>query len=469
MKDNRTNAAKGKNDIVIWQQNINKSRTCQHDLISSGKLIEKGIDIVAFQEPSVNAFNKTIASKDWKAIYPSTHESSPQMTRTLILVRDGILTDSWEQLEIQSGDITAICIKGAWGRITIFNIYNDCKHDNTIEMLTKYHRMHATELLGTAETQDEHHLLWVGDFNRHHLYWDAPENNGLFTRGAMEEAETLLQALAEIGLEMALAAGTPTHEHYVTKRWSRLDQVFATEHTLETIEQCEALPDEQGINTDHFPIVTTLNLTLALAPRKEVRNYRDVDWKTYHDKLKDEVSKWGIPNIIKTQGELDKICAELTCAIQKTTEEVVPRAKIGPHAKRWWSKELTEMRQDMLKMWRKACKLRGDARNPLWERFKDLRRAFNRELDKAKREHWWDWLEKSTDPDLWTAHKYITAAPGDGGKTRIPDLMQSKGGTQNVANTNIGKGRMLAKSFFPCKPDEEETPQTECRARPILL
>ena len=288
MKDNHTNAAKGKNDIVIWQQNINKSRTCQHDLISSGKLIEKGIDIVAFQEPSVNAFNKTIASKDWKAIYPSTHESSPQMTRTLILVRDGILTDSWEQLEIQSGDVTAIRIKGAWGRITIFNIYNDCKHDNTIEMLTKYHRIHATELLGTAETQDEHHLLWVGDFNRHHPYWDVPENNGLFTRGAMEQAETLLQALAEIGLEMALAAGTPTHEHYVTKRWSRLDQVFATEHTLETIEQCEALLDEQGINTDHFPIVTTLNLTLALAPRKEVRNYWDVDWKTYCDKLKDK-------------------------------------------------------------------------------------------------------------------------------------------------------------------------------------
>ena len=125
------------------------------------------------------------------------------------------------------------------------------------------------------------------------------------------------------------------------------------------------------------------------------------------------------------------------------------------------------MRQDMLKTRRKACKLRGDARNPLWERFKDLRRAFNRELDKAKWEHWRDWLEKSTDPDLWTAHKYITAAPGDGGKTRIPDLVQSKGGTQNVANTNIGKGRMLAKSFFPCKPDEEETPQTECRARPI--
>ena len=150
MTDNQPNAKKGKSNIIIWQQNINKSRVCQHDLISSSKLIEKGVDIVVLQEPSINAFNKSIASKDWKAIYPSTHESSPQETRTIILVRDNLLTDSWEQLEVQSGDITAIRIKGKWGKISIFNIYNDCKHDNTIGALTKYHRVHMAELMGTA-------------------------------------------------------------------------------------------------------------------------------------------------------------------------------------------------------------------------------------------------------------------------------------------------------------------------------
>ena len=146
MKDNQTNTSKGKGNIIVWQQNINKSKTCQHNLISSSKLIEKGVDIVALQEPSINAFNKSIISKDWKAIYPSTHENFPQKTRTLILVRDVLLTDSWGQLEIQFGDVTAICIKGKWGKISIFNIYNDCKHDSTIEALTKYHRVHVMEL-----------------------------------------------------------------------------------------------------------------------------------------------------------------------------------------------------------------------------------------------------------------------------------------------------------------------------------
>ena len=151
----------------------------------------------------------------------------------------------------------------------------------------------------------------------------------------------------------------------VTKRWSRLDQVFTSEHTLEVIEQCEALPEEQGLNTDHFPIVTNLNLALTIAPRKEVRNYHEVEWKIFRDKLQSRLAKQGILNFIKMQSELDRNCAELTRALQETIEEVVPKARIGPHAKRWWTKELTEIRQDMLRTRRKACKMWGNIDNTL--------------------------------------------------------------------------------------------------------
>ena len=56
-----------KRSLSIWQQNVNKSPTCQHDLISSGKLIEEQISLIALQEPSINQFGKTIASRDWVA------------------------------------------------------------------------------------------------------------------------------------------------------------------------------------------------------------------------------------------------------------------------------------------------------------------------------------------------------------------------------------------------------------------
>ena len=441
-----------KNNLKLWQHNINKSRLCQHDLISSGKLTRWDIDIVALQEPSINGFGQTVASKDWKTIYPSTHAKNPEDTRSVILIRDNILTDEWEQIEFPSGDVTAMRIKGNWGKLTIFNIYNDCTHDNTLELLTNYHRRNIKELLGNAETQHKRHLMWVGDFNRHHPCWDSMSNNNLFTKEALEKAENLIQLVAEVGLDLALPAGTPTHEHNVTKRWSRLDHVFITEHTLESITQCEALPAEQGLNTDHFPIITNIDLDVELTPKKEISNFRDVDWDKFREKLGERINTWGVPNFIKSQKMLDKECDRLTNALQETIDEVVPNIILGPQAKRWWTRELTNLRKTMIRNRRKASKARGKRDNTAWDQFKEARREFGRELEKTKKNHWHDWLEKATDPDLWTAHKYINAPPGDCGKTRIPDLTYTDERGQQRASTNEEKGKILAKTFFPDKP-----------------
>jgi hypothetical protein len=80
--------------LKIWQQNVNKSTTCQHDLISSGCLINEKIDIIALQEPHINFLNKTIATCDWIAIYPTTHRSNPEHMRSTILIHSHILTNS---------------------------------------------------------------------------------------------------------------------------------------------------------------------------------------------------------------------------------------------------------------------------------------------------------------------------------------------------------------------------------------
>ena len=203
----------------------------------------------------------------------------------MILIRDNLLTDRWEQIEFPSGDVTAIHVKGSWGKISIFNIYNDCKHDDTVELLAKHHKNHSKELLGNTEMQHKHHLAWIGDFNCHHPCWDSMDNSSLFTKEAIEKLELLIQTIAEVGLDITLPAGIPTHEHSVTKRWLRLDQVFVTEHTLETIMQCEALPTEQGLNTDHFPIISHFDINIELTPKKVISNFRDVDWEDFRNTL----------------------------------------------------------------------------------------------------------------------------------------------------------------------------------------
>ena len=120
-------------------------------------------------------------------------------------------------------------------------------------------------------------MVWVGDFNRHHPAWDRPEDVRLFTREALEAAETLLKATAELRLDMALPAGIPTHHHYVTKKWSGLDHVFVTESTIDTIISCEAKLDDKGLNMDHIPVVTKLDISLGRTPETSTNNYRNVD------------------------------------------------------------------------------------------------------------------------------------------------------------------------------------------------
>ena len=75
---------------------------------------------------------------------------------------------------------------------------------------------------------------------------------------------------------------------------------------IEAINRCKVLPDKQGVNTDHFPIVIEMDLAVAVMQKVAVRNFRDVSWNDFRNKLKEKLAQWGVPNYIRTQGELDK-------------------------------------------------------------------------------------------------------------------------------------------------------------------
>ena len=98
----------------------------------------------------------------------------------------------------------------------IFNIYNDGEWEDTVNLLTDYHHRHSKAL--EYATIGEAHIMWIGDFNRHHPLWDSPTDMRLFTNEATEAAEKLIEAVMDAGLELALPNGIPTHKHNVTKR-----------------------------------------------------------------------------------------------------------------------------------------------------------------------------------------------------------------------------------------------------------
>ena len=223
----------------------------------------------------------------------------------------------------------------------------------------------------------------------------------------------------------------------------------------------------RGINTDHLPIITALDLTLAEAPPSTARNFRDVDWDHFRETLGTRLATLGVPNWIKTQAQMDNACEKVTLAIQDTIAAEVPMTNISPKTKRWWTRELTNLRRQANRLGRQAHKLKSFPDNPIHEEHNAARRLYDKTLKDTKRQHWRDWLEKAEDPDIWTAHKYFSSPAGDGGKTRIPVLKYTSDGKEKKATTNSEKGVALAKSFFPPKPTTDNIPQDYTYPEPV--
>ena len=436
--------------LTIWQQNVNKSPSCQHDLISNIHLINMGIDIIALQEPAINPFNLTIAARDWLPIYPSTHGDASIRSRAITLMRSNISSDNWTQLDFPSGDVAIVQIKGSWGKITIFNIYNDCNNNNTIKLLSRFYNRNRAQLehadTGTA------HIIWLGDFNRHHPSWDDPNDDRLFTNDSIDAAEVLIEAIADAGLVLALPSEIPTHQHSVTKRWTRLDQVFISDHSEDIVISCDTWTDRQGILTDHLPILTELNLQLGLTTVKPFTNFREVAWDEFRAALESQLSHLPPPARICDQAQMDACCESLTLAIQATIQEQVPITEVTSKSKRWWTKELTQLRKKSNKLGRQSYSRRNDRTHACHAEHAEAAKTYDRLLKSTKQQHWRSWLERAEDPDIWTVNRMINAPASDGGKARIPTLSYKSGDTDITAVTNSEKGTALAKGFFPQKP-----------------
>ncbi|KAJ3763912.1 hypothetical protein EV360DRAFT_32505, partial [Lentinula raphanica] len=117
--------------IKVMQLNVNKSDLCMHDLLHSAA---SDADIIAIQEPYIDFLGRTRALRHLHVVYPPRHRDQWEQvtTRSIILVNDRLLTDSWTALEVDHPDVTAVQLVGDFGTLRIFNIYNDCNNDEAV-------------------------------------------------------------------------------------------------------------------------------------------------------------------------------------------------------------------------------------------------------------------------------------------------------------------------------------------------
>jgi Endonuclease-reverse transcriptase len=174
-------------------------------------------------------------------------------------------------------------------------------------------------------------IIWLGDCNRHHLMWDELRNSHLFTRANLDEAQTLLDVIAEHDLHIALPKELPTLKAMATGNYTRTDNIFISSALAENLVSCKTIPEDQPPKTDHFPVDTMIKLSVRTSTQTPRPNYRQVDWKEYNKtlkvKLKEAIDK---PSPATPQQFYHQLHA-LTKAMADTTEELVPKSKPSPY------------------------------------------------------------------------------------------------------------------------------------------
>ena len=325
------------------------SHTAQLTLLNSP--ISDEWDILAIQEPALNTLGNTRANTHWRVAYPDCKYSHGEKPRAVTLVSSKLSTNAWRQVPFLLKDIVIIQLDTSGGKCTIVNVYNDNNHDNTVEELERFLNANIQEL----HPSDEDHMVWLGNFNRHHPLWDEDRNNHLFTPVALEASNKLLEIVADHGMTQILPKDILTLQLSSTQNWTHPDNTFCTEHTSELLLTCNTEPEKQGPKTDHLPILTVFDMSMPASTELPTWNYQSVDWDKFNSSLKDSLTELsGNPRIIEMAEEFQQAAHNFDQALCRTVEAAVPRTWPHPHTKRWWTKDLTKT-ADELKQLRKTA------------------------------------------------------------------------------------------------------------------
>jgi len=451
----------------IWQQNARKSLNVQLATLHS---VEDKYDFICIQEPHFDFQAISRATSVWTAVYPTgfNNDKEKPLPRALTLVHTRISTNSWTQVPVDSLDVVAIRLTGNSGTLNIYNIYNDCTHSDTIRVLEEHLESRNKQIFGPGQEDRQEGDIWLGDFNRHNPWWEDASNSRLFTHRNLDEAQILIDLLAEYDMDLALPPFIPT---IINSRGGRTrpDNVFITEDISNWITICEARPEDTPPLADHFPIITHLDFPISKPNKERPWNFRATDWDLFRQILGRNLEATPFQEHLDSAEEVDAAVAQLEETVFDTMREVVPKSNPSPYSKRWWTKELDKTRREARRV---ASTAKTFLQFPLHSSHaaaRNARNRYNQLINKSKQDHWESWLEGISSKNVWDTHKFTSAPASDGSKTRIPALRSKDAdGQPRETFDNVGKSRLLHEVFFYAPPDDHGVDPNYQYPEPII-
>jgi len=269
------------NRLKILQLNLNKSQKAHLNLINGP--LGNNWDLILIQELYITPLSHIRTPNGFTIIsLQDRFLDNTDQPRSVTWVNSKLSTNTWKTLNIpRNNNIMVLQIKTPAGRLSIFNIYNNCTHSRTLLKLKQYIQEERQQIMAS----DRDMVLWGGDFNQHHPLRDNNEDKRLFAPQALRKAEVLISLLADEGLVMALPRGATTLKHMVTNLYSRADNVWCSERLIWHILCCEVDIYLQPPCTDHFPIVIIVDIPRNAPWLPHHSTSREVDWEAFQNQL----------------------------------------------------------------------------------------------------------------------------------------------------------------------------------------
>ncbi|EAQ84299.1 hypothetical protein CHGG_10703 [Chaetomium globosum CBS 148.51] len=412
---------RGPETLKILQLNVRKRREVQQSLLNDEGL--KDFAVLAISEPYARLIEGSVTTvpmshHNWTKLIPTTRRETTWPIRSMLWVRSDIEV---EQIPVPSADLTAARIR---------------LPDRAVLMVSVRFRN------GTGTRTD---IILAGDFNRHDQLWGgddvSPRRQG--------EGDRIINLMDEHSLCSLLPRGTKTWQSGDIE--STIDLVLASAELADQLLRCTIHPCDHG--SDHRAIETAFDTTVEDRPSETRFLFKNAPWAEIRTRVAANLER--IPWDGNVQQQTDRLMAAVTEAVYGLT----PKAKPSPYAKRWWTTDLTRLRQTYT-FWRNQARSRrriGQTAPELEQRARMAAKEYYDAIRRQKSSHWNDFL--ADDANIWQATKYLQTGSGTMGD-KIPPLVRPDG---SITEGKAEQAQELLTAFFPPLParieDEGQRPQ----------